>query len=176
MLYDKDRIVDERYLAEGKLYGISRDPGPVALAQGVNAHLSDAEDAAADVQQDLCDRPSVGRAVTRIGQDLGRVLDERDEQLHVAQRVHEVKQAPAVFGGAADALWIVVTEPAGVNQDEERHDGHAQHAAAHDTEDKGARLTRGPDEDAPRRRGASRAPTTATAAAAARRAGETRQR
>lgn len=98
VLHDKDGIVDESNVAEGKLDRVARNATPVALKPAVNPLLRDAENAADEIQQDLPDAPSLGALIAPVGDDLGRVLDESYEQLDVTDGVDDVEFAP-VRGG-----------------------------------------------------------------------------
>lgn len=57
------------------------------LQIAVDSELCDRKDAAEEVEQDLLNRPAVGRAVAEVGEDLGHVFYECDEDLDVGNRI-----------------------------------------------------------------------------------------
>ena len=94
MLQYKRRIIDHTGVAEGKLDRVPRDAAPVTLEPAVDGLLADAEHPARQVEQDLPDAPAAGAPVAPVGQQLGRVLDESDDDLDVPGRVDDVQRAP----------------------------------------------------------------------------------
>lgn len=95
MLREEDQVVHHAHVAEQQLDRVARDAAPVALQRAVEDELRDAQRAAREVQQDLPDGPAGRAPVAEVGRHLRRVLDERDQQLDVPDRVHGVEPAPA---------------------------------------------------------------------------------
>ncbi|KYK55668.1 hypothetical protein DCS_07632 [Drechmeria coniospora] len=132
MLKDEDAVVDHARVPEGKLDGVAGDAAPVALLPAIDALLGDAQDAAGEVEEDLPDAPAARAPVAGVGDDLGRVLDEGDEELDVAEGIDDVEGAPV--GGGID-----MARGGGGGADDEAGDGDAGDAAKEDTDDEAAR-------------------------------------
>src|SRR5690348_14865364 len=94
MLGHENQVVEHGYVAQGELDRVAGDAGPVSLDVTVNGLLADAQDAAGEVEQDLQDAPALGGAVAVVDNDLGRVFDERDDQLDVRDGVDGVQPDP----------------------------------------------------------------------------------
>ncbi len=98
VLQDEQHVEEYANLAEAKLDRVTRDAAPVVLEPAVDPLLRDAQHAARQVQQDLPDAPALGALVADVGAQLRRVLDERHDELDVAEGVDDVEVAP-VDGG-----------------------------------------------------------------------------
>jgi len=133
MLVDEYRVVNHRNVTQSKLDGISRDARPVALKVAVDALLGDAQDAAAKVQQNLNDAPTLGRLVAVVCEDLRRVLDDCDDQLDVGNGVNHIEPHPGVKRPLrAVAFWRA--------EDDKDDSDDADDAAKEYAEDESARL------------------------------------
>ena len=98
MLYHEDHIIHHAHVAQRKLDRVPRDAAPVALQVAVDSLLPDAQDAAAEVQQDLPYAPAPRALVAPVDEHLRGVLDERDHHLDVPDRVHDIQLAPVHSG------------------------------------------------------------------------------
>lgn len=87
MLGDEDQIKGNTDICQTQFEGISGNAAPVPLETGVNDQLHDGQDAPGEVKQDLHDTPSLGRFALVVEEDLWDVLDERGDELDIAQRV-----------------------------------------------------------------------------------------
>lgn len=94
MLGHEANIVQHGYIAQGKLYRVARDAGPVALKVRVDALLGNAENTTSKVEQDLPDAPALGALVLRIVVQLWRVLDERHKELDVRDGIDDIEPGP----------------------------------------------------------------------------------
>lgn len=94
MLQHEEHIKKDANLAQAKLDRVARDAAPVVLEVAVDALLADAQESAPEVQQDGPDAPALGALVAEVGEQLRRVLDERDDELDVANGVDNVEVAP----------------------------------------------------------------------------------
>lgn len=130
MLQYKRRIIDHARVAQGKLGRVPRDAAPVTLEPAVDGLLADAEHPARQVEQDLPDAPAAGAPVAPVGQQLGRVLDEGDDDLDVPGRVDDVERAPP---GRRVEVRVAGAE------DDETDGGDADEAARADAEGEAAR-------------------------------------
>lgn len=94
MLQHKQDIIHHAHKPQRKLDGITRNPTPVMLQVAINRLLRNAQHTTDKIKQNLPDAPAAGALVARIGNELGRKLDERDEQLDVSKGVDDVEVAP----------------------------------------------------------------------------------
>lgn len=131
MLHNEHRIIHKRNVPQRELDRVPRDATPVALDPAIDALLCDAQHPAEKVQQDLPDAPALCALVAPVRDHLGRILDERDEKLDVADRVDDVESAP-VCGGVDGASG-------GSGCDEEVGREDAEEAAGSDAEDEARR-------------------------------------
>lgn len=79
MLSHEEQVIQHTHVAQRELDGVARYAAPVALEPGIDDQLSDTQQAAEEVQQDLPYAPSLGAAVAEVVRELRRVLDERDQ-------------------------------------------------------------------------------------------------
>lgn len=94
VLRKENQIIDHRHLPQRKLDRIARNTAPVPLHRAVDDQLRNTQHAARKVQQDLPDAPPHRALVAVVRHHLRRVLNERDPQLHIADRIHSVQPAP----------------------------------------------------------------------------------
>ncbi|KAL8654745.1 MAG: hypothetical protein Q9210_001328, partial [Variospora velana] len=119
-LQDKDDIKHHRHIAQAKLDRVPRYPAPVTLQQGIDDELRDAEDGAHEIQDDLFDAPPDGGFPLVVGSHLRDVLDHRDEELDVRDRVHDVEPCPTFRSVAVVTPSRTATR---CDEDGERNDG-----------------------------------------------------
>lgn len=87
MLGNEDCVKDHANVCEEELDWVSSDATPISFEVTIDGKLGDAEDAASEIEQDLPDAPTLRALIADIGQQLGRKLDEGDEQLDVTQSI-----------------------------------------------------------------------------------------
>ena len=150
MLGYEEGIVYDADVPQGKLDGVAGDAAPVALEVAVDDELAHAQDPARQVQQDLPDAPAGGALVAVVGQGLGRVLDEGDEQLDVADGVDNVEVAP-VDSRVGGGRRLGATAVLGRGRDDGAHEQHAGEAADGDAQDEVAGAIAGVGREGPQR-------------------------
>lgn len=94
MLQHKQQIINHAHIPQRKLDWVAGDTTPVTLQVAVNTLLTDTQNAAHQVEQNLPDAPAAGALVARISKQLRRVLYQGNQQLDVAQRIHDIEVAP----------------------------------------------------------------------------------
>lgn len=106
MLSEENQIINHRYLPQRKLDRIARHTTPVSLHRAINDKLRNTQHAARKVEQNLPNAPAHRALVAVVGHHLRGVLDERDPQLDIADRIHGVEPAP-VHPGVHHAFAIL---------------------------------------------------------------------
>lgn len=124
MLGHEEHIVEHADVPEQEFNRVARYATPVALQVRVDALLRDAQDAAREIQKDLRDAPALGALVLLVVVELGRVLDQRHEQLHVRDGVDDVQPGPGRRGVAARRA----AAPHHDGHDDDGEDGAQGHA------------------------------------------------
>ena len=87
VLTQEDGVKGHADGAQAKFDGVAGDTGPVALHGRVEHELNERQEAAGEVQQDLLDAPAGGRLARVVDPHLRHVLDDRHDQLDVADGV-----------------------------------------------------------------------------------------
>lgn len=140
VLEHENGVKHQAAVAEHKLYGVACDAAPVALEVAVDTKLRQAQDASNHIEDDLPDAPAARALVTVVGEDLGRIFDQRHQELDVANGVYNVQLAPVVCG-----------IPRRGRPDNEAGDEDAQRGAGDDASDEAARASAGAGVEAPER-------------------------
>lgn len=130
MLEHEKNVVYHADVAESKLDRVAGDTRPVALEVRVYQKLGNAKHAADEVEQNASDGPTLGAPVAEVGEELGEVLDDGDEQFDVGDGVHHIEPGP-IGGGVGIG---------GDGGDDEDHDADGDEGAKEEAEDG----TRGP--------------------------------
>lgn len=98
MLGHEDDIVDHAHLTQGELDRVPCDTAPVPLEVAINTLLTHAEDTTCEIQEDLQDTPALSALVSVVCNNLGRVLDQGNDQLDVTHGIDDVQLDPVRYG------------------------------------------------------------------------------
>ena len=126
MLQHKQHVINHAHISERKLDWVAGDAAPVTLQVAINTLLADTQNTTHQVEENLPDAPAAGALVARISKQLRRKLDEGDQQLDVAQRIHDIEIAPV--GGRIDV------SPGSGGAYDEVYRAHADDAAGYQTQ------------------------------------------
>lgn len=140
VLEHEDGVKHQAAVAEHKLYGVACDAAPVALEITVDTKLRQAQDASNHIEDNLPDAPAARALVTVVCEDLGRIFDQRHQELDVANSIYNVQLAPVGRG-----------IPRRSRPDNETGNQDAQRGAGNDTRDEAARASAGAGFEAPGR-------------------------
>lgn len=140
VLEDEDAVKNQAAVAKRQLHRVARDAAPVVLQVAMDAELGQAQDSSDDIEDDLPDAPTTRALVAVVCEDLGRVLDQRDQELDIADGVGDIQLAPV--GGRV---------PRRRRTHDEASDEEAQRRASNDAGDEAAGAGTGAGLEAPKR-------------------------